>query len=683
MGDLIRIRLTGLFRDEEPDAFDLDPGCEAQFEDLDDPTVLKTVRVTFANNCPAPWYAVMAHFYGTVRCVTGSMTIPSVGTYRTYEVNSDDRAAVVTALGIRSADGTGLVCLEIPADATFHGIVLGRTQPQLGDESLPGASAVTTWGNWGSLPVPCDAWCRLVFVAPDGSNYGTAMDGSRWIFGYYPGIRSFVGGVPETPTSQDNLSYGQPALQYGSNVTLSARRYDLKAEFAAFQTRLAWHVVPGEAPPANIVMARKGTDDWGLAHEEFDATQTYDHPCIVAWDPTRLMWRKATVQGSGYSARTSRTLLGICIGSNGSLGSVSLAQRFVVTEGRFWLNPMLHALFENTPYYIATTASESSPATQGTWDITPCTKGCRRVAFTHHTEGWCTVGPQYDGGTLATEQVVVQSSHGFVAGDPIRPNGSSWVKSTADTAANAVVDSIVTEVIDIDTFVKVTSGYVEGMPALTAGAVHYLGLTGGLTTTAPTIAIPVLLADTTSTGTLMSRWMGGGESEIEITQALHGFAAGTPVYYDSLLSGLWLKSMADTEAHCKVHGVVNRVVSTGVFTVKNGGVVGGSYLPGRVYYVSTAGGGDYTPPTGGKPVLPYGVSLDGSRLLLLTAEQIQATTEGTVLCRLPGQEAATFTAAPRVRRNSVDFELCSVANIVTTPTAPTETAVKGQLHFIY
>jgi len=404
MGDLIRVRLTGLFRDEEPDTHDQDPGCEAQFEDLDDPSILKTVRITFANNCPCPWYAAMAHFYGTVRSTTGSMTVPGIGTYRTYEVNAADRASVVTALGIRSADGTGLVCLEIPADAAFHGIVLGRTQPMFGDEDLPGAAQATSWGNWGSLPVPGDAWCRLVFVAPDGSNYGTAMDGSRWIFGYYPGVRSNGTDIAPGPPTQERLSFSQPALQYSANVVLVARRYDERAETAGFATRLAWHVVPGEIPPANIVVARKGTDDWGAAFEEFDASQTYDGTCLVAYDPIALKWRKATVISTAplpaapdHSAPTDRTLLGVCNGSNGSNGSIFLAQRFIVTEGRFWLNPAIDALFDNTPYYIASDATEGSPTTAGTWSVSPCASSCRRPVFIHHTEGWCTMCAQHLG----------------------------------------------------------------------------------------------------------------------------------------------------------------------------------------------------------------------------------------------------------------------------------------------
>lgn len=97
---------------------------------------------------------------------------------------------------------------------------------------------------------------------------------------------------------------------------------------------------------------------------------------------------------------------------------------------------------------------------------------------------------------------VVQASHGFSVGDPIRHNGTSWVKSKADTTANAVVAGIVVSVPHTGVFVVATGGYIPGLTGLTAGALHYLGTSGGLTTTAPTIAVPVLMADSTTSGVM-------------------------------------------------------------------------------------------------------------------------------------------------------------------------------------
>jgi hypothetical protein len=115
------------------------------------------------------------------------------------------------------------------------------------------------------------------------------------------------------------------------------------------------------------------------------------------------------------------------------------------------------------------------------------------------------------GGTSATSQVIQQTAHGLSVGNVIRHNGTSWVKSQADTAANAVVGGIVIAVLSPDVFVMATGGYVAGLTGLTAGSVHYLDAStaGALTTTAPTIAIPIILADTTTSGALLSFWAGG------------------------------------------------------------------------------------------------------------------------------------------------------------------------------
>lgn len=111
------------------------------------------------------------------------------------------------------------------------------------------------------------------------------------------------------------------------------------------------------------------------------------------------------------------------------------------------------------------------------------------------------------GGLPATTQIVQQTTHGLAVKDVVRHNGTSWTKSQADTAANAVVGGMVVAVLSPDLFVLATPGsYVTGLSSLTAGSVHYLDAStaGALTTTAPTIAVPILLADSTSSGVIMA-----------------------------------------------------------------------------------------------------------------------------------------------------------------------------------
>lgn len=112
---------------------------------------------------------------------------------------------------------------------------------------------------------------------------------------------------------------------------------------------------------------------------------------------------------------------------------------------------------------------------------------------------------------VSTTNMVKQTAHGLASGSVIRHSGTAWVKSKADTAANAVVGGIVLAALSPDVFVMATSGYVAGLSGLTAGSAHYLDATtaGALTTTAPAIAVPIVLADSAASGVLLSLWAGG------------------------------------------------------------------------------------------------------------------------------------------------------------------------------
>lgn len=133
---------------------------------------------------------------------------------------------------------------------------------------------------------------------------------------------------------------------------------------------------------------------------------------------------------------------------------------------------------------------------------------------------------------IANAQVVAQAAHGLAALDPIRHDGTTWVRSTADTAANSVVAGLVVAVPDVDTFIIQSGADVIDQAGLTAGAVHYLQDLGGIGTTPGTVEVPVLLATSASAGVLLR--VGGG---IPYDLAL-GFV-GTPAAsaLDWLLAG--------------------------------------------------------------------------------------------------------------------------------------------------
>jgi hypothetical protein len=140
-------------------------------------------------------------------------------------------------------------------------------------------------------------------------------------------------------------------------------------------------------------------------------------------------------------------------------------------------------------------------------------------------------------------RVIVQTGHGFTVGQLIRHNGTSWVKSQADTAANAVIGGMVISVQGANTFTLGTPGlYVTGLSGKTAGAMHYLDATtaGAMTTTAPAISVPVLLADSATSGVLLACAAagGGGAGNASEYGYVYASAASSP------FAGEWTRSQS-------------------------------------------------------------------------------------------------------------------------------------------
>lgn len=101
---------------------------------------------------------------------------------------------------------------------------------------------------------------------------------------------------------------------------------------------------------------------------------------------------------------------------------------------------------------------------------------------------------------------VTQSSHGFAVGDVLRHNGTDYVKAKADTAGNAEVVGIVSNVVDANNFQLLFVGSITGLSGLTAGSVYFLdpSTAGALTATEPTttgqVSKPLLIATSTTAG---------------------------------------------------------------------------------------------------------------------------------------------------------------------------------------
>ena len=143
--------------------------------------------------------------------------------------------------------------------------------------------------------------------------------------------------------------------------------------------------------------------------------------------------------------------------------------------------------------------------------------------------GWASIG---GGGT--TDRVT-QASHGFVVGDVLYLNGSTYTKAIATSAAAAEVVGVVSRVIDASTFEVTLSGEVTGLTGLTAGEVYFLSAAtaGLLTVDEPTVvgqvSVPVGVASsTTSLYVAPKRGSVVGSSNARTQIALSGGLSGGP-----------------------------------------------------------------------------------------------------------------------------------------------------------
>ena len=103
------------------------------------------------------------------------------------------------------------------------------------------------------------------------------------------------------------------------------------------------------------------------------------------------------------------------------------------------------------------------------------------------------------GGAGGSTTEVTQNSHGFVAKDAIRHNGSAWVKAQAN-AASTLALGIVTEAAT-NTFTVAQSGrFTISSHGLTVGQWYYLSAAaaGGLVSTEPTISQPIVYVESSS-----------------------------------------------------------------------------------------------------------------------------------------------------------------------------------------
>lgn len=206
---------------------------------------------------------------------------------------------------------------------------------------------------------------------------------------------------------------------------------------------------------------------------------------------------------------------------------------------------------------------------------------------------------------------VTQTGHGLSAGDVIRFNGSGYVLAQADSAENAEVVGIVSEVTDADHFTLQMGGSVSGLSGLTAGTVYFLSASsaGALTATEPTTigyaSKPLLIADSTTSGYLFN-WRGNVVSGATAAQA-DGWT------YDDAATWTYASATTFTVAGDQTvkfsKGTRIKLTQT---TVKYFVVVGSSAAGGTTT-VTITGGSDYSLANAGitSPFYSYAINPQG------------------------------------------------------------------------
>jgi len=205
--------------------------------------------------------------------------------------------------------------------------------------------------------------------------------------------------------------------------------------------------------------------------------------------------------------------------------------------------------------------------------------------------------------TLSTSIPVNFTGHSFSTGMAVYFNGVSWQKAIANSV-NTLGIGIVSY-IDANNFSVAVCGSLYGFSGLSAGNYYFVSdtITGGLTTTEPSISNPLLLALSATHGVVLPyRPSYTGESTpgdsssaasttISVNETGHSFSTGMAVYFDGTN---WQKALSDTTSTLGI-GIASYVDADNFDVVVCGSLYGFSSLsPGEYYFVSSSLSGGLT-----------------------------------------------------------------------------------------
>lgn len=135
------------------------------------------------------------------------------------------------------------------------------------------------------------------------------------------------------------------------------------------------------------------------------------------------------------------------------------------------------------------------------------------------------------GRSQVNSAIIGQTAHGFAVGNVIRHNGSTWVKSLADTEANAAVGGVVTYVPHPNAFAVAFPGSLVNGLSVSPGMLYVSSTTAGAMSSSPgTVKAPVMMAVSSTSGIVLSgiaAGTGGGTAPTEDGTVFCSNSAGT------------------------------------------------------------------------------------------------------------------------------------------------------------
>lgn len=156
--------------------------------------------------------------------------------------------------------------------------------------------------------------------------------------------------------------------------------------------------------------------------------------------------------------------------------------------------------YEPSNMFYNAFVAKNSLASNITWTL-PIADGLANYVLETDGAGNLSFGLGSDG-----VKIITQSAHGFVRGNVLGLSGTTYIKALADMASNANTAGMVLTVVDVDTFILTTCGFVSGLSGLTAGQYYFLSdvTPGTLMSTSPVtvghIQKQLFYADTTTSG---------------------------------------------------------------------------------------------------------------------------------------------------------------------------------------